>query len=75
MYQIHYMVPTANGSEKEHFVRVSSYEEFQAVIQSCEKYGYTVVKNPMCSRCMWNGCDCDGEVNWVYTGCANRRVA
>ena len=74
-YEVRYLVPTAEGNQKEHSLTVGSYPEYRGTIQMCKKLGYKLVMNSMCLRCTHLGYDCHGEANHVYTGCVSRKVA
>lgn len=74
-YEVRYLVPTAEGNQKEHSLTVGSYPEYRGTIQMCKKLGYKLVMNSMCLRCTHLGDDCHGEANHVYTGCVSRKVA
>ena len=75
MLELHYLVTTAGGHLSEKVLRCSTYEDFREAVTKCKKYGYTVLKNPMCLDCKKNGQGCDGSVNYVWTGCAQKEKA
>lgn len=74
MYQVHYLAPTAGGDKKEHILEVGSLREYEALIKRCMDFGYTVMRNPMCEKCIMLGGKCNGTKNWIYTGCVYREV-
>ena len=74
-FEVHYIVPTAEGGKKEHVLTVGSSTEYMALYDRCKKFGYTILRNAMCDGCLRLGVDCNGSLNWVYTGCVNREVA
>ena len=74
MYQVHYMVPTASGSKREHSLDVQTGVEYVAVLNQCKKLGYTLLRHPMCDDCKRAGVDCGGEANWLKEDCVSMEV-
>ena len=75
MYQLKYKVQNAEGEWHEREIKLNDYESYQAFLNQSEKLGNKVLMNSMCKRCVNLGDSCDGEFNWVYTGCVARAVA
>lgn len=75
MYELHFLIPTANGGfMKETRICMNHIAYLDATLE-CESEGYVLLKNPMCENCTRLGKDCDGEANFVWTGCVYKRVA
>ena len=73
MYDIRYMVPTANGNFREKQISISGYQEMKDTVERIKSVGYEVLVNSMCKSCYRYLTDCPGELNHVYTGCVNKR--
>ena len=74
MFEIHYRVPTAEGSYSEKVLKCCEYEEVEKTVEACGVLGYEVVENPICKGCVHKGVDCHGSINHVWTGCVSREV-
>lgn len=75
MYELHFLIPTANGGFiKETRICLNHIAYLDATLE-CQKEGYEPLMNPMCKNCTRLGVDCGGEDNFVWTGCIHKKVA
>ena len=74
MYVLRYLVPTASGDTSEKTLKLESFPEYEAALNQFKKFGYTVIVNSMCVKCVHFKDDCSGSVNHVYDGCAARET-
>ena len=58
--------------EKPDVIRVATIGDQKRIIEMCGRNGFEVLKNPMCNKCVRDGCN--GTYNFVWTGCIYREV-
>lgn len=69
MYELHYLVPTAEGFKKEHVIRLATSQDYRNFMEKCHELNYEVVLNHLCRQCEKLDVECEGTLNYVWTGC------
>lgn len=67
MFEIHYLVPTAEGGFNEKVLIDEGKNFIEGRLSQCRIHGYEVLKNPVCKHCKRFGRDCHGEANFRMT--------
>jgi len=72
MFELHYEYICAAGWREHKSRTLRTYDELDEALADCHEKGYEILDNPICASCLWNGTQCAGSKNHIWTGCSKR---